>query len=299
MAMTARPEPTSFTEWEAQILTALYQLRLLRTSQLHALVMPNNTDRYLRSLLTGCRDRLGLRQRGYIDGIDGKWGAEGKWFVTAKGAAEAESVLARRIHRMTAAKAGGMLQAHTLAVNDVCVALMRAARDRGDEFAVEDYEHEVAHPLVPRPGRKWENVLIADAIAHYTIRLDGQVGFLARFIEMDRATTGRKQLVDKLRAYARLLAYPDGWRRYLAGSTSRTFPRVVVVVDGVSEPRMAKRIAEVAELCAYEREITAAGADLSISFTTLVQMREAGPFGHIFTEVGVDRPVDLLGRPAC
>ena len=59
-------------------------------------------------------------------------------------------------------QAAGPLQQHTLGVNDVGTAFVKAARARGDECDPFSWRHEIAHPLGPPPGRRKPDQLIAE-----------------------------------------------------------------------------------------------------------------------------------------
>jgi hypothetical protein len=98
--------------------------------------------------------------------------------------------------------AAGALQSHTLAVNDVGVAFAVWARRRGHECRPLGWTNEVAH----RFGDTRGDLLVADALLHYTATLDGRVALLSRFVELDRATMSTQEVGAKLRSRCGLAA---------------------------------------------------------------------------------------------
>jgi hypothetical protein len=135
-------------------------LHLLRSAgrQLHT---PGCSRRWTRTLLASL-ERAGLAGSVHVDG------QRKLWHVSERGTA----LLARlpdppheRPKVLTAAQARGQLWRHTLAVNEVGITFLRAARARGDEFGPLSWRHEVAHRLgPPRRGRR---LLVADALITY------------------------------------------------------------------------------------------------------------------------------------
>ena len=63
--------------------------------------------------------------------------------------------------------AASALSAHTLAVNEVGVAFVAAARKRGDEFGPLAWRHEVAHPIGTATVGRRKELVIADAVLTY------------------------------------------------------------------------------------------------------------------------------------
>jgi hypothetical protein len=137
------------------------------------------------------------------------------WFLTPMGLDTVESAprLEPRRIQVTPEGAAGQLQAHTLAINEVGVAFVRAAREREDECGPLAWRHEILHPIGPGGGRggRGGDAVIADAVLRYTLFGAGRVSILTRFLELDRATMPMEDLAAKLRRYARLYRYaPDG-----------------------------------------------------------------------------------------
>lgn len=294
---TLSPIARSLSPLEAEVVLSCYQHRLLTTTQIHDLHRPGGARRPIQRLLAG------LATRGYVASVAGRPpGRERIWFASPLGAesAEASGAVTPRAYRVTPELAAGPLQAHTLAVNDVGIALVAAARAANDEFGPLDWDHEVAHRVHGRVGAS--ATLCSDAVVHYTMRSTEEETVLLRFLELDRATTGPHQLAVKLRAYADLYRYrlppgrsgtaEEGWRRrYLS------FPKVMVVLCGQPEHLLWRRIRTVAELCRVEAVVARLGDELGIAFTTLDRLQSEGPRAPVFLRPAQPKTlVDLAGR---
>ncbi|MFE5717836.1 hypothetical protein ACFQ7P_05080, partial [Streptomyces erythrochromogenes] len=73
------------------------------------------------------------------------------------------------------------------------------------------------------------------------------------------------------------------------------FPRLLLVLTGASEDRLARRIADLRSLAVSDPAL--ATASLRVGVTTLAQLRTQGPFQPIFTPVlGAGQPVDAWLR---
>lgn len=274
-----------------EVLQSLAQHRLLSTGQVHAIHTPHATRRRTQQLLAEL-------ERGGLAGHVRLERAVHLWHITEPGA-----VLLRRIpepaHQppkvLTAEQAAGQLWRHTLAVNDVGIAYLRAARRRGDEFGALSWRHEVAHRLGP-PGRRRE-LVVADALLTYLVAdEDGELAIEYRFLELDRATLAADRLVAKLARYARLHRERDqhgepSWRgRYLA------FPAVLVVLAGQPRRLAERRRQTVALLCASDPELERT-PDVAVSLCLLADLTRHGPFAPIhITPEEPERPVDWLGE---
>lgn len=83
-------------------------------------------------------------------------GASRAWYLTEDGAELAEALPHRvedpRKLLDPAPGIGTALQAHTLAVNEVWLSFLRAARERGDEFSARSCPTRWLTRSVPRPG---------------------------------------------------------------------------------------------------------------------------------------------------
>lgn len=259
------------------VVLCLYQHRLMSTSQLHRLLLPNAaSSSYLR------RELASLRAGGLVDAVASGRAGAALWFVTSAGAdlAEQTGQVTVRPYRMTAERAAGMLQQHTLDVNEAGLAFAGEAMRRGDTCGPLSWMPEIAHLI--RRGQ----YLICDALVDYVTE-DEDAGArtqLQWFIELDRATMPVARLASKLALYGRYRrACGSGglaaWRERYA-----SFPRVLIVLSGAAGPVLDRRIcdltARVARDGALNRDGVTAGA------TTLARLTASGPFSQIFTKLG-------------
>lgn len=282
-----------------QVLESLYQHRLLTARQLRALHTPAASLRWAQWILAELR-RRGLAER-----------AEGErrlalWFITDRGADTVEAVSSRAETRRrvsSPAQAAGPLRAHTLAVNDVGIAFLEAARQRGDDCGPLSWRHEIAHPIAPR-SRHPSQLLIADALLSYLhLESEHSLALHQRFIELDRGTIPPEQLAAKFTRYARLRDYqprptPEGshgepsWRAYY-----RSFPAVLVVLAHQSEAAAITRMQRVIALARSNPALERHGS-VPASFATLENLLARGPFAPIFIDPeNPERYVDWLGQP--
>jgi Replication-relaxation len=283
------------------ILASLYQHRLLSTKQLHALHTPGSEPRWTRRVL-----RL-LAQRELVDRVQGP-GTLSLWFLTEYGADTVETAgpRAEPRRRLTSpAQAEGPLRAHTLAVNQVGIAFVQAARDRGDECGPDSWRHEIAHPISAARGRRPAELLIADALLTYLqAEEDGALTLHQRWIELDRGTERpAEQLAGKITRYTRLRHYtPSGaatgtpaqplWRSYY-----RSWPHLLIVLADQTRERMHQRIQRTLLLHHSDPAKTNQGT-IPVSFVTLEDLLQQGPFAAIFiTAEHPGQPVDWLGQP--
>jgi hypothetical protein len=275
------------------MLGGIYEHRLLSTTQLHALYTPDARPRWTRHVLAG------LEQRSLVDRIRSPRRLS-LWFLTDAGADTVEQggqrgELRRRVS--TREQAEGPLKAHTVAVNQVGVEFVRAARKCGDECGPDSWRNEVAHPISQARGRRPAELVIADSLLTYLQATDG--GGLAlhqRFIELDRGTRTAEQLAGKITRYARLRHYSDSeteeplWRSHY-----RAWPQLLIVLADQSRPTMRQRIERSLALHASD---PAARASLPVSFVALEDLTAHGPFAAIFlTTRRPDEPADWLGKP--
>jgi Replication-relaxation len=285
-----RPLPTA----APAVLAGLYQHRLLTTTQIHALYTPRAGQRWTRKILDL------LKRRELVDRVRGP-GTLSCWYLTDEGADAVETAGPRAEQRRrvaTRAQAEGLLKRHTIAVNDVGVAFVRAARSRGDEC---DWRHEIAHPISAGSVRRQPQLVIADALLTYLQAGDDEELVLhQRFIEVDRGTERpADQLATKLARYTRLRTYIPAsadkpgeplWRNYY-----RSWPHLLIVLAGQSPARVNRRIARVLALYGSD---PAKGNRRAIpfSFVSLEDLTRHGPFAPIFTSPAYTEPVDWLGR---
>lgn len=281
------------------MLEGLDRHRLLSTAQLHALYTPRSSLRWTQHLLGRLRG-AGLAEAARTPG------GLGLWYLTPDGVAAIEPVAddaGTRRKAISPEQAAGPLQEHTLAVNDVGLAFVRAARERGDECRPLAWRHEVAHSLGRPPGQRRAELLIADALLTYQLNGPGEeVSIHYRFVELDRATMGADRLAEQLARYARLyhrtlpaedpLDEPEpAW-----AASYPVFPAVLVVLAGLPPERAERRRATVLELLAEEDD-RATATDVSLSICSLDDLVARGPFTPIFRGLrDPERPVDWLGE---
>lgn len=288
----------SFAPVAPEVLESLYQHRLLSTPQIHALHTPSATMRWTQHVLAELAgaelvQSIGTRSRPPTK----------LWFLTPAGhdTVEAAPHLEPRRKEVTLPGAAGQLQAHTLALNDVGVAFVRAARERGDECGALAWRHEIPHPTGPGAGRgaRGGDLVIADAVLRYTLYGEDGDHFLTRFVELDRATMPMEDLTAKLRWYARLYRYvPEGaaqpgWRALYP----EAFPAVLLIFTGKDRPMLERRLSTLLGRLGQDLEI--AGADELVIYCALLEdLLAEGPFAPIFLRH--DDPSSYsnwLGRP--
>lgn len=285
-----------------EMLASLYQHRLLTTEQLHALHTPKATLRSTRRILAP------LLRRELVDRVQ-SLGAFSLWYLTEAGARtiEATGALTEPRRWLAApAHAAGPLRRHTIALNQVGVAFVRAARSEGDECGPCSWRHEIAHPIAPRRGRQAAELLVADALLSYVqIAKDGAFTLHQRFIELDRGTARpAEQLANKITRYARLRHYTPAatsaarespeplWRRYY-----RSFPHLLIVLADQTPERTRQRIHRTIALHQSDPSNDQHGT-VPVSFVALADLTDRGPFAPIFTNAEQpEQPVDWLGQP--
>lgn len=281
-----------------RVLESLYQHRLLSSSQLQAMHAPHSHPAWMRRVLArlagdGLVQRIRLRPPESVS----------VWFLTEAGTQLLERSRPgawQRRHLVSAEAARGPLQAHTLAANDVGIAFMAAARNRGHECGHLAWRHEVAHKLSDRPGS-----VVSDLLLHYVATGLGRGGgdvVLWWFLEVDRGTMPRPVLVEKLQDYAALYRVHAQARTARAAHVPKwvdrypLFPAVCMVFTNGAHKSLLRRIRSLTEICRHDRRV--AVTELPIAFTTLEDLQTRGPFEPIFWPLaGPDRPVDMLGRP--
>ena len=281
------------------ILESLNQHRLLLTRQVHALHTPKTSRRWTERRLAR------LRSAGLATGT---WlpGRRLLWHLTERGAEAVEAIPSRaeaRCKVIAPEQAAGALQEHTIAVNDVGIAFVRAAREREEECGPFNWFHEIAHPLGPPPGRRTSEQLIADAILSYQLaEPDGSTSIAYRFIELDRANRSAADLARRLGRYARL------YRRTISveGSAGEAvalwsrlypvFPTVLVVLAGRPRDRLEDRRRTVLALCGQDPDLSET-PEVEVSICLLDDLAERGPFAPTCrTLADPGKPVDWLGE---
>jgi hypothetical protein len=282
------------------ILESLYQHRLLTTRHVRALHAWDVGARFTRQILARLRD-AGLAAR---TGLPGGLGA---WYLTEQGVAALETIPNRvetRRKLVTPEQAGGPLQAHTLAVNDVGVAFAAAARERpGDDCGPYAWRHEIAHPLPPRPGRRRPEQLITDAVLTYQLTTGPRTSFHYRFIELDRANRSADDLACRLARYARLYRHTvtdaQGGNKRVALWTQlyAAFPGLLVALAGRDRAALERRRQTVLAICRAHDEL-ASTPQVEIAICLHDELVADGPFAPIFLmPARRDEPVNWLGQP--
>lgn len=281
------------------ILESLGQHRLLLTRQVWALHTPGTSRRWTERRLAR------LRSAGLATGTSLP-GRRLLWHLTERGAEAVQAIPSRaetRCKVIAPEQAAGALQEHTIAVNDVGIAFVKAAREREDECGPFNWFHEIAHPLGPPPGRRTPEQLIADAILTYEFaEADGSTIIVYRFIELDRATRSAADLAHRLARYVRLYRHEvpaEGSAGVGTALWSRrypVFPSVLVVLTGRSRDRLEDRRRTVLALCRQDPDLAEA-PEVEVSICLLDDLAERGPFAPICrTLADSGRPVDWLGE---
>ncbi len=299
------PRESALPTAAAEALDLLYQHRLLSTPQLHELLGAHYAERSVVRLLDG------LSRRGLATSVsartDGWRRGHRLWFLTEQGAEVVEAVPHRAESRrrlLTPALAAGLLQAHTLAVNDVGLAFMRAAYERDHDFGPYSWRHEIAHDLGRLAGRGRGQV-IADAVLRYWMPLrTGRIAVRYRFVELDRANRLVDDVAANLSRYA-LLREVWGERRAAGREAAdeapgwpmlyRHFPGIIVVLANAGRANLRRRLANLLALCRADPELGSPDG-VSVSFVFFDELITRGPFAPIFWRLEGDRPVDWLGQ---
>ncbi|WP_326771289.1 replication-relaxation family protein [Streptomyces sp. NBC_01445] len=301
---TAPPRPTGLSRLAQDLLPALYQHRLIATSQLHRLFTPHaRRPVYLRQQLKE------LRRIGLVDATARRTSRMGNpellWYITARGAEAVayDPTIPRRGYRISPQTAASQLQEHTLTVVDTGVAFAGWARRLGDECSPLDWEPEIAHRIRNGESRGVDDAfMIPDAVLRYTHAAeDGRRRMLSFFIEVDRATMQTTRLAAKLSAYARYQSYVpaaggrgrrstrEAWRDHYPA-----FPRLLIVLTGASDRVLANRIQDLRALAAADPRV----GQLSAGVTTLQLLQDKGPFAPVMTPLSGDAaPTDVFLAP--
>lgn len=282
-----------------EVMESLNQHRLLSTRQIHALHMPAASLRWAQDLTAQLR-RLGIASSTPLPG------GLRLWHLTEGGVGVVEAIPDRAETRrklISPEQAAGPLQEHTIGVNEIGIAFVRAARERGDECGPFDWFHEVAHPLGPPPGRRTPEQLIADAVLTYQLsESGGQTSIAYRFVELDRARRSAADLARQLGRYARLhrrtipAGGSGGGAVALWSQLYPVFPAVLVVLSGRRKDRLEERRRTVLALCRQDPDL-AETPEIEVSICLLDDLAERGPFAPICrTLADPERPVDWLGE---
>lgn len=265
------PEAT-VSESQAEILEAIERYRLLTSRQVRDICSPEVGQELVRRRL------VALHRRGLLAHVPNGRPHHRCWYLTPEGHASSGST--RR--PLTVQRAAGPLQAHDLAVNEVGIAFLRAARPRGHEV---DWRREVVHRLGSGQGRGPS--LFADALIEYR----QAEGAYWRFLELDRGSELLAQVLDQIAAYARL------WRQCEGKLYAGRFPRVLFVLTGRPRPLLERRLERLAIMAGRMLD----PGELPLSLVLLEDLQRCGPFAPIFVAPGMPERVDWLGsvQTAC
>jgi hypothetical protein len=274
----------------AELLASLAQHRVLSTPQLAALHFPGRSPRTAQTALAALAE---ARLAAFVTNFGSRGAPRRCWYVTGRGAGRAvEAGLLEEMPRLLDAEAAaGPLQAHTLAVNDVGVAFVEAARERGEDFGPLGWRHEVAHQLGlgRRAGR-----LIADAVLSYLRLTETDAVFEQRFLELDRASLPVGRLATELGRYGQLLRARGKHGEPLWRSRYPSFPSVLCVLEGADRAALRRRRDTTIGILHRDTDFTGSRG-LSIRFCLAEDLAERGPFGPIFPDArDPGKPVDWL-----
>ena len=278
-------------EATAEVIASLGEHRILSTAQVHAIHFPVRSPRRTQQVLAY------LERAGLIAYVEARRAPRRLWFLTERGAdltLDAGEV-ERRPKVLSPQQAAGPLRAHTLAVNEVGISFLRAARERGDEFGPLSWRHEIAHPLNRGRGRA-RRMLIADAVLSYVRAEEKDIVFEQRFVEVDRATLSVERLVAELARYGQFCRARDKGGESLWSSHYPSFPPVICALAGASRKALANR-RNIALVLLEDNPALSRAYGVRICFCLLDDLMNRGPFAPIFREVGApDRSVDWLGE---
>lgn len=287
---TSAPLASGLPEATVEILASLAQHRVLTTEQVREIHLPGNHPRWAQQVLGR------LHRAGLVAFTRPPHSGQRLWFATEEGVRLAQSshTLEGKPRPLQPTEVAGQLQAHTLAVNEVGIAFLRAARERGDECGPLSWRHEVAHPLSRGRGRR-RRTLFADAVLTYLREEDGRLALEQRFLELDRATLTVDRLVAELARYAELHRAKGSAGEAMWKERYPRFPKVHCVLAGASRPALERRRSSTLALLGSHPQLAGARSP-RISICLLEDLRARGPFAPIFRELrDPGRAVDWLG----
>jgi hypothetical protein len=273
----APPLPAVATE----VLTSIYQHRLLTTTQIHTMHMPDRSRRWAERVL----QQLATRElTAFVR--PGKGGPR-LYYLTPTGANAVEQIPTRvetRRKLITPEQAAGPLWQHTLAVNDTAIAFMQAARARGDDFGPFAWHHEIAH-RTPTPGHARNELLIADALLTY-LAIGQEMTFHYRLLELDRATVPTDTLANKLARYADLYHHAPSNHGQPSGDPAwqahyPIFPDIICILSGKPRPALQRRAQTVLALCQNDPQLQST-PEVRVSLALLEDLQARGPFAPIW-----------------
>jgi hypothetical protein len=282
-----------------EILTSIYQHRLLSTAQVHDMHTHGRTRRWAEQVLAQ------LASRGLTAFVRPGRGGPRLYYLTLAGTQAVELIPTRvetRRKLITPEQAAGPLWKHTLAVNDTGIALMQAARDRGDDFGPFGWRHEIAHHA-PSAGHARGELLIADALLTYLALSPGhELTFHYRLLELDRATVPTDTLAGKLARYADLYHHAPAGPGQTSGKPAwqaryPVFPDIICVLAGQPRAALQRRAQTVLALCQADPKLQAT-PQVRVSLALLEDLQAKGPFAPIWHQRSDPaEALDWLGRP--
>ncbi|MGH2974874.1 MAG: replication-relaxation family protein [Solirubrobacterales bacterium] len=280
-----------FPEGTAEVIASLGEHRTLSTAQVRAIHFHDRGVRRAQQVLAY------LERAGLVAYAEARRAPRRLWFLTERGAdyVLAAGEVERRPKVLAPEQAAGPLRAHTLAVNEVGISFLRAARERGDDFGPLSWRHEVAHPLNRGRGRARRS-LIADAVLNYVRTDERHIVYEQRFVEVDRATLSVERLVAELARYGQLSSARGKSSEPIWRSHYPSFPPVICVLAGASRKALVRRRDIAIALLEDHPELVRAYG-VTISFCLLDDLTSRGPFAPIFDVVGEsERTTDWLGE---
>ena len=264
---------------EAEVLRSVAHHRYLSGAQVRAIHFADASSPRVAEVQAS-RALNALRSAGLVESAGARGPSrrgEKIWFATRAGL---QAAGVTRPYQPTKEKALA-LQEHSLAVNEVGLAFLEAARARGDDFGPLGWEHEI--PL----SRAGANLVVADALLSYVGRNlfagdSGQYGVTA-IVELESGAHSDHQVVAKLQGFAQVQAQPALW----ASRFAHGWPTLLMVF---ASPAGAAQIARVCTLWP---------GGLPVLFATLADLRTRGPFAAIWRDRDRSEGLDWLGEPEC
>lgn len=274
-----------------EVIASLGEHRVLSTAQVHAIHLPGRGLRRTQQLLAD------LERAGLVGHVEARGTPRRLWFLSERGAdlTVESGELTERPKLLGPREAAGPLRAHTLAVNEVGISFLKAARERGDDFGPLSWRHEVAHPLSRGRGRA-RRTLFADAVLTYLLLEEDHIAVEQRFIELDRNTLSVDRLVAELAGYGQLHRTRDKRGEALWRQRYPSFPKVICVLAGARREVLARRC-EVATWLLKRDPQLALSPTTTTYFCLLEDLQGRGPFAPIFRSVAEpNRKVNWLGE---
>ncbi len=295
-----KPAAPTLPAVATEVLTSIYQHRLLSTAQVHAMHTPGSTRRWAEQVLAQ------LASRGLTAFVRPGRGGPRLYYLTLAGAQAVELIPTRvetRRKLITPEQAAGPLWRHTLAVNDTGIAFMRAARERGDDFGPLAWRHEIAHQA-PAAGHARGELLISDALLTYLALGPGhELTFHYRLLELDRATVPTDTLASKLARYADLYRHAPANRGQPTGKPAwkaryPIFPDIICILAGQPRATLARRAQTVLALCQADPRLQST-PEVRVSLALLEDLQAKGPYAPIWRQpTNPAQALDWLGSRA-